>query len=273
MNELDSTESMPSPSSDEYYPTVAIKALMRILKDISLSAHHTAVVQAVMYIFKTSGLKCISFLPQIMPPLLGMMRTCPPGILEFHFQQLSSLVSTVKQHIRNYIGQIFALIQEYWNSNSNIQITIVSLVEAIAYALNGEFKIYLPSLLPQMLQIFETDTTEKRLSTQKVLHAMMIFGINLEEYLHLILPAVVRLFERGDAPVSLKKCAIQAVGQLCKKVTFADHASRIIHPLARVLQGPTTELRQTYNGNIDRFGFSIGIRLCNICTNDQQCSA
>lgn len=53
------------PSSEDYYPTVVINALMKILRDSSLSAHHTAVIQAVMYIFKTLSLKCVPFLPQV----------------------------------------------------------------------------------------------------------------------------------------------------------------------------------------------------------------
>ncbi len=57
---------MPGPAqNEEYYPTVAINALMKILKDSSLSVHHTAVVQAIMYIFKTLGLKCVPFLSQV----------------------------------------------------------------------------------------------------------------------------------------------------------------------------------------------------------------
>lgn len=38
---------------------------------------------------------------------------------------------------------------------------------------------------------------------------------------------------------------MQTVAQLCRKINFADHASRIIHPLARVLssQGAPLELR------------------------------
>lgn len=54
-----------SPSNEDYYPTVAIKSLMKFLKDPSLSIHHTAVIQAVMYIFKTLGMKCVPFLPQV----------------------------------------------------------------------------------------------------------------------------------------------------------------------------------------------------------------
>jgi FKBP12-rapamycin complex-associated protein len=53
------------PSSEDYYPTVVINALMKILRDSSLSAHHTAVIEAVMYIFKTLSLKCVPFLPQV----------------------------------------------------------------------------------------------------------------------------------------------------------------------------------------------------------------
>jgi FKBP12-rapamycin complex-associated protein len=42
---------------------------MKILRDPSLSTHHTAVIQAVMFIFKTLGLKCVPFLPQVPAPI------------------------------------------------------------------------------------------------------------------------------------------------------------------------------------------------------------
>jgi FKBP12-rapamycin complex-associated protein len=62
--------------------------------------HHTTVIQAVMLIFKSLGLKCIPFLPQIMPPFLQCMRTKETGFLKFLFKQLGLLVAIVKQHIR-----------------------------------------------------------------------------------------------------------------------------------------------------------------------------
>ncbi|KAI8593944.1 armadillo-type protein [Geranomyces variabilis] len=247
-----------SPSSEDYYPTVASNALMKILRDPSLSIHHTAVIQAVMYIFKTLGLKCVPFLPQIMPPFLSMMRTCPIGMLEFHFQQLGLLVSIVKQHIRSYLTDLLSLIQEYWSPTSNIQITILSLVEAIAVALDGEFKVYLPTLLPQMLQIFDADSSERRQPTQKVLHAMITFGSNLEEYLHLVVPVIVKLFERPDVPLHLRKHAIQTIGHLCKKISFSDQASRIIHPLVRVLASPHPELRSAAMDTLCALIYQLG---------------
>lgn len=72
-------------------------------------------------------------------------------------------------------------------------------------ALDGEFKVYLPRLLPLLLQVFETDDSEKRLPTLEVLTALKKFGATLEEYLHLVIPVIVRLFERPDVPLALRK--------------------------------------------------------------------
>lgn len=152
-------------------------------------------------------------------------------MVEFYFNKLSQLVVIVKQHVRNYLTEIFALIKDYWSSN---QVTIIALIKAlgffspsfssffkfslgsllikfptsnhaIAYALEGEFKIYLPQLLPLLLQVFETDDSEKRQPTLEVLTAFKRFGATLEEYLHLVLPVVVRLFEKAEAPMPLRK--------------------------------------------------------------------
>ncbi|CCJ30549.1 unnamed protein product [Pneumocystis jirovecii] len=248
-----------SPSSEEYYPTVVINTLMNILKDSSLSTHHYSAIQAIMYIFKTLGLKCVPFLPQIIPGFLSVMQTCLSGLLEFYFQQLSILVSIVKQHIRNFLNDIFKLIYDYWNSNSTLQITILSLVESIVRALEGEFKTYLPTLLSLMLQVLETDTTPNRQSTQEILHAFVVFGSNIEEYIHLVLPVIVKMFERHDLSVSLRKIAIQTVAQLSRKVNFADHASRIIHPLARVLTTGTHELKMASMDTLCALVFQLGL--------------
>lgn len=53
------------PSSDEYYQAVVIDALLKVLRDPSLSGSHHAVIEAIMAIFKTQGLKSVNFLPQV----------------------------------------------------------------------------------------------------------------------------------------------------------------------------------------------------------------
>lgn len=144
---------------------------------------------------------------------------------------------------------IFNLIRELWD-NAALHLPIVSLIEALGKALDAEFKPFLPSILPLVLKVFEGELTEKRITTQiKVFDAFLTFGANIEEYLHLVIPIIVKSYERveiverADSLTALRKRAIQTINGLSRRVNFSDHASRIIHPLVRVLEGGNNELR------------------------------
>ncbi|KMQ92782.1 serine threonine-protein kinase mtor [Lasius niger] len=129
-----------SPSTlEEFYPAIAITTLMRIIREPTLSQHHTMV--------------------------------------------LAVLIAIVKQHIRNYLDDIFTLIKEFWT---------------IAVALGAEFKIYLPQLMPPILRVLTHDSSKDRAVTVKLLLALQTFGNNLDNYLHLVLPPIVKLFYAND---------------------------------------------------------------------------
>jgi FKBP12-rapamycin complex-associated protein len=153
------------------------------------------------------------------------------------------LVGIIKQHVRNYTPQVFRLVTDLWE-NTSLQLPIVSLVEALGRALDAEFRPFLPTILPLLLKVFDGELTEKRMATQiKIFDSFLTFGANIEEYLHLIIPIIVKAAERLDATTMLRKRAIQTVAHLSQRVNFSDHASRIVHPLVRVLDGQNNELR------------------------------
>ena len=101
---------MNASSLEDFYPAIAIATLMKIIRDPSLSQHHTMVVQALTFIFKSLGIKCVPYLQQVMPAYLNVMRTSDT-CREFLFQQLGVIIAIVKQHIRNYLDDIFELIR------------------------------------------------------------------------------------------------------------------------------------------------------------------
>jgi len=74
-----------TPSNKEYYPTVVINALLQILKDQSLVQHHAVVIEAIMNIFRTLGLECVSFLDKIIPAFISVIRSSQPTRLESYF--------------------------------------------------------------------------------------------------------------------------------------------------------------------------------------------
>lgn len=228
-----------SPTSEEYYLTVAINNLMNILNDSSLSAHHSKVVQAIMYIFQTMGLRCVPFLQQIIPGLLKVMSLCQPAYLKFYLQQLGALISIVKQHIRPYMPEIIQLIQSYQALATPIKKTIILLVESISKALEGEFKMYLADVLPMLLDAIEEDRLPDKDTCIQVLRSFIIFGANIQEYDHVIIPTVLRQIE-APGPVALRKYAIETIGKLARNIGLGEMALRIVHPLLRVLNSSNT---------------------------------
>ncbi|ODA76987.1 hypothetical protein RJ55_07504 [Drechmeria coniospora] len=232
-----------TPSNKEYFPTVVINALLQILKDHSLAQHHAAVIEAIMNIFRTLGLECISFLDRIIPAFLHVIRSSPSTRLESYFNQLATLVSIVRQHIRNYLPDIIEVLQEYWHKSASLQTTILALTEAISRSLEGEFKIYLAGILPLLLGVLDKDASAKRTPSERVLHAILVFGASAEEYMHLIIPVIVHTFEKQGQPTFIRKHAIDTIGKISRQVNLNDFAAKIIHPLTRVLDTGESTLR------------------------------
>jgi FKBP12-rapamycin complex-associated protein len=52
-------------SAEEYYQTVAISGIVNVLNDATQNGNHWAAIEAFMLIFKTQGLKCVPYLPQV----------------------------------------------------------------------------------------------------------------------------------------------------------------------------------------------------------------
>lgn len=247
-----------TPSNKEYYPTVVINALLNILKDPGLTTHHATVVDAIMNIFRTLGLECVSFLEKIVPAFIGVIRSSPTKDLDGYFNQLSHLVSIVRQHIRTFLPEIVAVLEEYWNLTPTLQTTILNLVEAISRSLEGEFKIYLAPLLPHMLGVLERDTSSAKTPSERILHAFLVFGSSAEEYMHLIVPIIVKVFEKPQNPPRLRRLAIETIGKISRQVNLTDYASKIIHPLSRVLASNDAGLRAAAMDTLCALIFQLG---------------
>ena len=74
-------------SLEELYPQVSIAILMRIIRDPSLSQHHTMVVQAITFIFKSLQMKCVPYVQQVIPAYLSVIRSADNNFKEVSVQQ------------------------------------------------------------------------------------------------------------------------------------------------------------------------------------------
>ena len=248
-----------TPSNDDYYPKVVFTTLTQtLLTDPSLSQYHSAVIEAIVNIFKTLGLKCVQYLPQIIPSFIIVIRSAPLGKLDAYFNQLSILVSIVRTHIRNFVPQLMDVIEGFWSVNSSTQATVLSLVEAMSRSLEGEFKGYITRLLPLMLSVLEQDSSVQQAASKRVLHAILVFGQNAEEHMHMIIPGLVRLFQKQSNPVAIRKMGIDTIGKITRLVNISDYASTIIHNLTVIFNGKELILKQAALDCICAFIFQLG---------------
>ena len=248
-----------TPSNEEYYPTVVMNTLMQtMLKDNSLAQYHSAVIEAIVTIFKTLGLKCVPFLGQIVPSFVTVIRNAPQTRLESYFNQLAILVTIVRQHIRPFVKPLLDLVVEFWSTSSQIQSTVLSLVEALSKSLETEFRRSIPRILPLMLGILENDTNVRRTASEKVFHAILVFGPASEYYMHLIIPMLVRVFQKLLNPISIRRAAIDTIGKILRQVNLLDYTSLIVQSLGKVLLGKEQVLKQAALDCICALIFQLG---------------
>ncbi|XP_050677035.1 serine/threonine-protein kinase Tor-like [Leptidea sinapis] len=230
---------------DEFYPAIAVTSLMRILRDPLLAQHHTSVVHSVTFIFQTLGIKCVPYISRVTPSLLYVIRnTDNENFREFLFTQLAQLISVVKIHIRPYLQDIVVLIREYWTPDSQMQATIILLLEHITVAIGTEFKVYIRKILPNILRVLKNDKSKDRILTEKMLLTMQKFENNLDDVLLTTVPAITALFYGRNIPTSISKLAMETIEHLSIHLYLKPYSAVLIQSVVRVLENNPT-LRQT----------------------------
>ena len=225
-----------TPSNEEYYPQVVMNTLMHsVLQDSSLSQYHNAVVEAIVSIFKTLGLKCVTFLPQIIPTFISVVHASPPNRLDQYFNQMAILASIVGQHIRPFLKDIVDALILYFDTNPSVSITIMSVMEALSKSLGREFYPSMVRLCPLVMKALDCDPPSKGNTPAKAMHTILVFGKHAERSMWLILPKMIDTFTRESRHLHVRKNCIETIGAVARQTNISDYASLLLHSLMDVL--------------------------------------
>ncbi|MCJ1297117.1 phosphatidylinositol kinase- protein kinase tor1, partial [Xylographa carneopallida] len=262
MRNVNSLTALPHPH-DDYYPTIAINALMSILSSSTLAAHHTKVIQALSYVARNmSASKLVTFLPHLVPPAVAILSATSPSfggggaaaaaavsggggeasssvaddmaVRESLLGQLIHIANIAKQHIRPYIPQLLSL-SLLFLSHYTLLDHVFLLINRLSIVMRDEWRAFLSQLLPSLLSLLSTDRSPQRQLTMKTLHTFDVFGASLAPYLHLIIPALLRLCEAPDLPGTVRLACVRSIGLMARSMDVREYAGRIVHPLARLL--------------------------------------
>jgi len=239
----------PATSSEEYYPAVAINALMRLLRDPSSALLHSRAVQALFKIIRSMGMGFVPFLSTVVPVLLSItVRADDVNRRIEMIRALADLVVFMRQHIRKFLADILSLIDVFWEEESTpVTPHILFLLTELAFTLREDLREHMSNLLPKFISLLdEADKTEDYSLVGAALKTLCALGPVLEGSLTLLLPSIFQVLgAKGDseAPVTIKIDIMSSLQAMLPTMQLGSHASAILHPLIRIMNGPSEELR------------------------------
>ena len=248
INEI-SGESLASTSPEELYARIAVNSLLAILRDSTLSTHHMAATQALVYLFRTLGQKSNQFLPQVLSSIYPIIRNCPPSSAEFYFQQLSVLIGVVGVHIGPHAGEIVNLLSNKWDSQQPCYPALLNLINILAQALKGEFRPFVQKIISAILTILESDSTgmaARPLTIQKALQTVAVLGGLISDYAGVIGDALVLLLRNSVNFRDIRVAALRSTASICKDVSTVADNPAILQSLLGILEITEEEEIQEY---------------------------
>ncbi|KAK1142044.1 phosphatidylinositol kinase- protein kinase tor1 [Aspergillus melleus] len=217
----------------EVFLSEVFNALMdNVLSQPSLRIFHPSAIDAIVMVCKVTGMQCTSFLEKVIPTFLSVIRASSEDTFGYYFSQLSVLVDVIRQHIRPYLTEIINTIRMFWH-NMN-QAPLISLIETLSIHMGDEIKRYISNLLLMIIATLERGTSS---AAQRILHLLVVLGNTVEEYMHVIVPSLIRVLSGPGYPIKVRKSAIDCITSLSEEVDLSDLSSPVVQSLVDVLSG------------------------------------
>ena len=269
-----------SQAYDEYFPSVSLASLMRVVVDPQLLSFHTLALHALMFVLKTLGKeKCSPFLSAIVPAFLREIRAASDEALRVgYFRQLAAIVQLVGAGVKGWVDEMVEVSLAHWplpavvtgpsapvaplftiaalSALSSFSTAappallqpILQLFEQLSIHVAAQFQSHFPFVLSRFLSLFAEVPSEQNVaSARAVLTSLAVFAAhcNLTAQLHLLLPSLLDLCEEQNdraqpRSLQLRIDAVHAIAVISFHHDCSSQASRILQPFARIIAAAPT---------------------------------
>jgi serine/threonine-protein kinase mTOR len=271
--DMDVLEDDQLNSLDNYYLQVVMNALMAILLDSSLSLHHQTAATVTMRIVLILGSQCLSQLDNIVSGFAyRVMHTDSRAVQETLFDHLVTIVHVVGHHIIRTIDTLVKLVCDNFDTHLS---RCLGMIEALCYTLYPQdFNSVLRAVIPLMVQLSRSEILQdsgeflnRRMNepsvvtgspgggsskssslpkTRKILMTISNLAPSLGEYRRQLIPFTLKIMENTDIRYDSRREALCTVMHLANDSDdLNEFASRIIHPLLRLLSTSTPLVLQS----------------------------
>ena len=157
--------------TEEYFQDLAIRELLAVAYNPALSDMHDYLIRSMGIICVKSGLKVVPYLPQLIPALIHLLKTCGAGKRTSVFKELGACVKVFTSHLRPYLDGIMDVIVNFRlpsgekngrATSASLHTAVMNLLQSAVEGLGCEMKNYVPKLLRHFMSVFSEDDLEDR---------------------------------------------------------------------------------------------------------------
>lgn len=240
----------PYTSQEMYYPSAVLDVLHKIVSNSRYTPQHLDAVETIVHVVRIikSLDRCDMFLPAIVPRILWMLRPLRGGnrvsFTDYHtalFNQLSAMVTDVKADYADFLLDTVTLCHEYLTV-ADLQcrrrsvIPIVTFLKCMRKEIGARFRPYAIYMLESMIVALIQDRSHHDGNTRHIILAVQSFGKFVEQYLFVIIPALVFVVEDPKSCSCSRSAGLEAMGSLLRECSgHRELLSTVIHPLVRLL--------------------------------------
>jgi len=233
-----------STNPEDFFAWTVVNALVRIIKDGTLSTHHMAAMQALVQLFRNHGQRSSVFLPLTIPVVIPLIQHCNASIVEVYIQQLAFMASVVGIHIRSHMSGILESMLSIWTKNPASYSSILQLNDVLVSCLKGEFRQHIPMILPLILQVLEIDANSIAVhpaTIQRALRSIAVLGPQLSDYAGIIGDTLVILLRQSQHFRDVRITALRATASICKDIPAVADNPAVLQSLISIVEASSDQ--------------------------------
>ncbi|KAJ3445014.1 serine/threonine-protein kinase mtor [Anaeramoeba flamelloides] len=224
----------------EYYPKIAIYVLSKILIESKKIPFLTPSIDALMSIVSIIDIQCIEYLPIIVKTLIQILQTCDLKLKQSIFIHFIDLIKIVRYNIKPYLNEILHSMNKFWNPFLYLQ--IITLIENLLNVFKNNLQYKFSLLIFKMIEILKKDHLVKKDISLKILKCFQLIDIWFENYLHLIIPLLLKILKIND-DTDIKIEIINTLIKFIQKLDLFEYNNLLINSLLIELKNKNSRLR------------------------------
>ena len=261
-------ESITSNSTEgqhtQYYTTVVLKSLLRIIKDKKLKDYYFQTVQCFVLIFNKILMFMLRYFDDFMSRFIEILNDLTDNELSLYLPLLTEIVENSQNNIVPFLNQILVLIKGRFHftieniNPDSLQTKIFELILALFDSARDNLSHHAAELICLLFGVMDTVKTISEPQSQKILNAFSKLCVYANDLLYLVIPQICDAIICEQTLDNVRIMSLNCLESITKSTDIFEYLGPIVRALIFGL-----EYREKEDNTISTFEENIDSKMNN----------